>query len=174
MQETRARCTGENAEMNEVLRRLVALRQRHPRLGGNLALRWCSLKIAWAIGVGLLVMVALAACQSTPRATPTPTRGGVEGQVLMGPACPVVREGEPCPDQPYQALIVVLDAQGREVQRILCAPDGTFRINLPAGEYRLRVQNPDGSAYPMPLEVAVQVRADAFTPLTLTLDSGIR
>ncbi len=36
-----------------------------------------------------------------------PLTSGIEGQVLIGPMCPVLREGTPCPDQPSQATIAL-------------------------------------------------------------------
>ena len=59
--------------------------------------------------VALLLIAALAAlflaCKSEEEAPPLTS--GIEGQVLIGPMCPVVQAGTPCPDKPYQATIVL-------------------------------------------------------------------
>ncbi len=34
--------------------------------------------------------------------TDPPATSGIRGAVTLGPQCPVVREGTPCPDQPYE------------------------------------------------------------------------
>lgn len=108
-----------------------------------------------------------------PTEPPPPTgEGGIEGLVLIGPMCPVQREGQPCPDQPYQATISVLDASGRQVARAQSDAQGGFRLDLPAGDYTLRPEPGPGIEHAG--EQQVRVSAGAYTQVTISYDSGIR
>ena len=87
----------------------------------------------------------LAACaeEEAPALT-----SGIEGQVLVGPMCPVVQEGTPCPDQPYQATIAVWNAgRTKKVHTFETGSDGRFRVPLAPGEYYIDPQPPDSGGW---------------------------
>jgi hypothetical protein len=87
--------------------------------------------------------------------------------------CPVVQEGVPCPDAPYEASILLRDATGKVVATVRSGEDGRFRVNLAPGEYVLEpVQGEGGLPYAGP--VTVEVREHEFTSVTISYDSGIR
>ncbi len=111
----------------------------------------------------------LAACARTP--TPPPNTG-IEGQVLIGPMCPVMQAGIPCPDQPYQTAITVQDSQGARVAQFQSDAQGAFRVPLPPGDYILAPESPDGFTHAP--EQPVTVSAGRYTSVTITYDSGIR
>lgn len=113
----------------------------------------------------------LAACSLLP-AQPVPADSGIEGQVLIGPMCPVVREGEECPDQPYQATLTVLDPVGKEIVQFETDANGMFRVPLAPGEYILRPES--SGRYPMAAEQPFGVLPGQFTRLSVIYDSGIR
>ncbi len=115
-----------------------------------------------------VLAILLAGC----RASPTPSTSGVEGQVFIGPMCPVVQLGNPCPDRPYQATLTILDAEGRKVIQFQTAEDGTFKVSLGPGQYVLRPDSP--GTVPHASEQTFSVTEDAYTRLTVTYDSGIR
>src|SRR3990170_1189520 len=73
------------------------------------------------------LVLLLAACGDDT--TAPPPNSGIEGLVTIGPMCPVVQEGTPCPDQPYEATIVVEDADGDEVARTQSGEDGLYRVD---------------------------------------------
>ena len=99
---------------------------------------------------------------------------GVRGHVTIGPMCPVMRAGEPCPDRPYRALLVVRDAAGREVARVESAEDGTYALPLPSGAYVMAPQSPSASRMPWADSQPFEVGASAWTTLDVAFDSGIR
>jgi hypothetical protein len=98
---------------------------------------------------------------------------GIEGRVLIGPACPgPVKIDQPCPDKPYQATISVLSEDGTPVTQFISRADGRFKILLPPGRYTLHPQSP--SAYPRAGDQTIDVQDDRFSKVEIHYDSGIR
>ena len=96
----------------------------------------------------------------------------MRGAAFVGPNCPVQREDEPCPDQPWQGVVVAKTLSGAEVARTESDADGRFEIMLPPGDYEL-VAAPDGFL-PAPISLYVTVLPDQVLEVVLMLDSGIR
>jgi len=115
------------------------------------------------------LFIILTACTST---NPTPTDSGVEGQVFIGPMCPVVQAGQECPDQPYQAVLTVNSPKGERIVQVQTEEDGTFKIPLPPGEYVLHPESPN--VMPFASEQTFIVEAGKFTQVIVNYDSGIR
>jgi len=127
--------------------------------------------------VVLLILAAAAAflfaCKSEEEAPPLTS--GIEGQVLIGPMCPVVQEGTPCPDKPYQATIVVWNAERtKKVQTFETDGEGRFRVPLAPGDYYIDPQPPDTGGPPTPIPQTVPVPAGRFLQVMIEYDSGIR
>ena len=118
------------------------------------------------VALRLVLVLILVACR------PSPPTSGLEGQVLIGPMCPVVQAGTPCPDQPYAATIAVHDDQGQEVAEFASDAQGGFKVNLAPGTYTLVPQSPDG--FTMAPEQDATVSANSYTIVTINYDSGIR
>jgi hypothetical protein len=123
-------------------------------------------------GIALILLIALAAGCSAPGSTTVPADSGIEGQVLLGPICPVVAEGEECPDRPYQATLTVQTRAGRQVVQFETDQNGKFRVPLAPGEYVLHPESPGGIPYGS--DQPFTVLPGVFTRLTVTYDSGIR
>ncbi len=121
--------------------------------------------------VGLAALAgALAACGS---GAAVPADSGVRGRVWIGPMCPVVQEGVPCPDRPFAARIRVL-RDGKVVATTRSGADGRFRVALAPGRYVLDPVDPDRGAPPTSSPLPVRVAAHRFTQVRLVFDSGIR
>ena len=116
---------------------------------------------------GVLILL-LATCSAEPASTTS----GVEGQVFIGPVCPVVQVGQECPDQPYQATLVVNNSNGREIVKVQTDAQGRFKIPLEPGEYVLHPETPN--VMPFASEQPFTVEPGKFTQITVTYDSGIR
>ncbi len=116
----------------------------------------------------LLLILALTACLQTPQ----PSDSGIEGIVTIGPMCPVMQEGVPCPDQPYQATLTVLTTSGKKVTQFQTDADGRFRVDLAAGDYVLHPESPNG--LPFARDIPFTVAEHKFTRLEIIYDSGIR
>lgn len=121
----------------------------------------------------LLVLAALLIAATCDNGS-TKVNSGIEGNVTIGPMCPVERADSPCPDQPYAATIVIENAQGREVARAKSGEDGRFRVALPPGSYTLAPQSPDGAQLPYASEQRVDVVDGKYTHIDISYDSGIR
>lgn len=103
------------------------------------------------------------------------TASGVRGQALIGPACPVMREGQECPDQPYQTQLVILTRDGRAVTRFETDEQGRFEVRLPPGDYILHPDIPVGKPLILSAaDVPFTVIPNEFTNIIITFDSGIR
>ncbi len=118
----------------------------------------------------ILLLLFMAAC--SPQ---IPANTGVEGQVLIGPTCPVVQQGKECPDKSYQATLTVLDSSGiREIARFQTDADGRFRLPLAPGNYILHPETPENLPMPIAPEQNFTVTEGRFAQISVVYDSGIR
>jgi hypothetical protein len=102
------------------------------------------------LAIGVLILV-LATCSIY---SPTPRGSGIEGQVLLGPMCPVVQQGQECPDQPYQTTLTVNSLK----ESRSCSSNPTRRALGPlCGKY-IPSQSPNGIPFavtnPLPRQVS--------------------
>ena len=116
---------------------------------------------------GVLILV-LSTCSLKPVAPDS----GIEGQVLIGPNCPVVQAGQECPDQPYQAVLTVTSPKGERIVQVRTDENGMFKIPLASGEYILHPES--SNKLPFASEQTVIVEDGKFTQVTVNYDSGIR
>ncbi|HVF07381.1 MAG TPA: hypothetical protein VNC60_02295 [Actinomycetota bacterium] len=90
-----------------------------------------------------------------------------------GPQCPVVVEGSPCPDLPWQGIVRISTTGGDLVEEASTTADGRFEVALGPGEYiASAVFEPAGVGSATPTTVTVD--AGAWTEVTLSVDTGIR
>ena len=118
---------------------------------------------------GLAVILLLTACSG-----PAPAGQGIRGLVLLGPNCPVVQEGIPCPDTPYETQLAVTNLDSTQVIKTFWSnADGTFEVTLPVGEYAIRSAE-QGSLRYCASDQPVVVSPGAMTETTVFCDTGIR
>ena len=118
--------------------------------------------------IGVLILV-LATCSIY---SPTPRGSGLEGQVLLGPMCPVVQVGQECPDQSYQATLTVKSLDGLQITQFETDAQGRFQVSLVPGQYILHPEPPDG--LPFAGDQSFSVETGRYTQITVRYDSGIR
>jgi hypothetical protein len=120
------------------------------------------------------VALSLVACADAATVGGSGTgAAGIQGKVLLGPMCPVVEVGSPCPDRPIEADITVTSLDGKVVATGHSGKDGDYRISLPPGSYTVTAERPDGQ-FGAGKPVTVKVTADTYVRLNLLVDSGIR
>ena len=118
--------------------------------------------------IGVMILV-LATCSIY---NPTPRGSGIEGQVSLGPACPVIQQGQECPDQPYQATLTVKSRDGVQLVQFQTDEQGRFNVPLVPGEYILHPESPNG--IPFADDQSFVVETGRYTRITVNYDSGIR
>lgn len=117
----------------------------------------------------------LTACAENSGSPPTPpSNSGIEGQVYIGPTCPVATITSPCPDAPFQATLTIQDANGKKVAQLATDALGRFRVALPAGTYLIVPETPNPGPPPRGEPQSASVRAGQYTQVIITYDSGIR
>ena len=119
----------------------------------------------------LTLLFILIACA---KATGPSGASGIQGEVTIGPTCPVEMAGSPCPDAPFAATITV-SQDGEVATTFTTGDDGRFHIPLDPGTYELTAVpvQPGGIASLKPLP-AVTVSESTYTGVTISFDSGIR
>ena len=124
-------------------------------------------RLYWIVVFSLL----LASCSSSISAPPNT---GIEGQVLIGPTCPVMIEGMDCADKPFAATISVMNAANEKMFSFQTDAEGKFKIALPPGDFILHPEPPQNNMMPFGRDVNIAVIEGQFTQVTLYYDSGIR
>jgi hypothetical protein len=110
-------------------------------------------------------LVLLAAC--------SPVDSGIEGNITAGPACPVVREDLPCPDQPYAGTLTIVRKNGEiKVGAVTADTAGYYRVTLAPGTYIIHPESP--GVLPRGTDVQVVVLPHQFIRQDIVYDTGIR
>ena len=127
--------------------------------------------------VAVVALVALSGCGNfgVEVSTPPPP-SGISGSVVLGPTCPnppsVSPDGQvPCLT-PYAAQLVVLDSEGKVVARATSTADGTFKVDVPPGDYVIAPAT--SASYPSAQPVSVQVVAGNYAEVQINYDTGLR
>jgi hypothetical protein len=114
----------------------------------------------------LLLLLLAAACG----AISPPSQGTVTGTVVVSPCRPVERAGDPpCPPQPGIAVHFQPTGGGSALSATTDST-GTYRVQLPAGDYQASAGGGIVPAQPK----AVTVVAGGTVTLNFSVDSGIR
>ncbi len=102
------------------------------------------------------------------------TASGIQGRVTIWPPQPSCFVAQPCPEQPYSATLVILNAAGETVARVISSPsDGRYRVELLPGSYTVVLAVPD-EGLPTAQPVRVDVPSGRFVTVDIQYDSGIR
>jgi hypothetical protein len=129
--------------------------------------------IALAILGGLFLVRSKEVLAPITNPDTTTLTSGVRGMVLLGPQCPVVQAGTPCPDKPYSTTIRIFRLGSNSPLAITTSNgEGVFQQFLEPGMYTVTPQA--GTPFPTCESVVVTVSADTITDVTLSCDTGIR
>jgi hypothetical protein len=121
----------------------------------------------------MLVSLLTACAPAAPAHT-----GVLQGRVTVGPLVPVEIEGAPAPTPAPEVFaarqVVVFTPDGeREVARAQIDPEGSYRLELPVGDYLVDI-NHLGIDSAAGLPAVVTIRPDEITTLDIDIDTGIR
>lgn len=99
---------------------------------------------------------------------------GVRGTAVVGPSCPVQRMPPTpgCADKPYAATFAIETPAGVRIATVSSRVDGSFSARLPPGSYVIRLQS--AAVMPSMPPQTFSVRANSYTSVKLSLDSGMR
>lgn len=103
--------------------------------------------------------------------------GILEGNVTIGPICPVEQPGHPCPVpcEMYQARKVqIYDSNGTKLiaeADIDC--NGHYSIELKSGTYTVDI-NPNGFAHVSGVPQKIELKSGQTIELNIDIDTGIR
>jgi len=116
---------------------------------------------------------------SDPAATDVqPDVAMLNGQVVVGPACPGptrVTQPPQCQDQPYAATLSIQTPDGtQEVTQVTTDPQGQFSVQLDPGTFHIVPLTPSGSILPRGIPQDVTLAPGETLNITVQYDSGIR
>ena len=97
--------------------------------------------------------------------------GRIVGQILLSPAFPVARAGEPN-QRGVPGRVAVVDATGAIVAEVTSDPQGRFLVVLPPGHYTVRLTSLRWPAASEPQPITVE--SGHVTKIDLLFDAGIR
>ncbi len=102
-------------------------------------------------------------------------KGTIEGQVTIGPICPVERPDMPCKPSPetYAARKILVFKQGSRIAAVDINSDGFYHIELEEGTYTVDI-NKTGIDRSSELPKQVEIKAGQTTKLDISIDTGIR
>jgi hypothetical protein len=128
--------------------------------------------VARSAALAVALALVLSACGGGPGTGDGSS--GIRGTAHVGPQCPVVQAGSPCPDAPFDGEIRVSTPDGDEVTTAPTGDGGSFEIALEPGTYVVDVvvENPGGPPFAKP--VTVEVESGSFAVVDVAVDSGIR
>ena len=101
-------------------------------------------------------------------------QSGINLITMLGPTCggPVKANDPTCADQPYAAVIDILDNTGAVLSTVQTDNTGKTSISLPAGTYTLQPQN--AGRFPVAQPQTVTVPVTSFIEVTILYESGLR
>lgn len=122
------------------------------------------LDLLLALGVFVLSL-----CSRTPT-----SEQGIRGTVLLGPNCPVMQEGVPCPDTPFQTeLVITTEDDSRVITQFSSDANGEFVVYLNPGTYG--ISRPGEESFPFcATDDAATVEPGVIVEVTVFCDTGIR
>ena len=117
-----------------------------------------------------------------------PEAGSISGTVLLGPACPVMRDppDENCADKPYATTLVATsdensgfiavtsEDKSRVMAKFQSGADGKFHINIRPGRYMIYSATAANVLPYCESSGVIEVYAGTSTEVTVHCDTGIR
>ncbi len=104
-------------------------------------------------------------------------QGTLEGQVNIGPICPVERVDNPCKPTPemYAARKILVFSKDRSqlIQEVSLDSAGFYQTNLPPGDYLIDIKRA-GLDFSSQVPKLITIESQQTVTLNISLDTGIR
>ena len=100
---------------------------------------------------------------------------GIGGGILLGPPCPIYRDGDTnCAPVPYvSSLVIKNEARTQTITAVTSDDTAHFLVALPPGKYWLEMPN-TLHRFPYLKPMLVTVPTDQYVQTTVYYDTGIR
>lgn len=104
----------------------------------------------------------------------TNTGNGIQGSVLLGPTCPVVRNppDSQCADKPYQTSLKLITSIGQTVKTFSSDASGNFKVDVGPGQYE--IIGASTQTLPRCSSQGTIVVGNGYTTANVYCDTGIR
>lgn len=109
--------------------------------------------------------------------TNTGKLGTINGLVLLGPTCPVVKDPpeDRCADKPYKTSLALTTNDGAQVIKEFSSDEnGRFTVNVQPGEYSIRSAAASNIRPYCSSNETMKVDAGLYIETTVYCDTGIR
>jgi hypothetical protein len=121
----------------------------------------------------ILILISVSGCISSQDAPP----GILEGNVSIGPICPVERPDQPCitPPEAYETrkILVFRDDGKTLVKTVSISGKGYYRTELNPGSYVVDI-NDAGRDRSADVPATMAIRSGKTLTLNISIDTGIR
>jgi hypothetical protein len=121
--------------------------------------------------VATIAVALLALAATTSAVANTAARSGLRGLVTLFPASPVCIEGDPC-SKPAADKLLLFRRDGRIVARVETRADGSYRVILAPGRYRVVAPQYTRGVGVSPRTVLVP--KNRIARIDLEIDTGIQ
>jgi uncharacterized protein YceK len=126
------------------------------------------------VAVAFAVVLMASGCAVVRQTGSSGPTGVVKGDVLAGPTCPVVSDGSTgCEPVPVEGKVEFWQ-NGESKGEVTIRIDGTFSVNVPVGDYTVKVAPVGTNGFPVCKDTTVTVAAEGTHELHLDCDTGIR
>jgi hypothetical protein len=103
------------------------------------------------------------------------TKGVLVGKVTIGPISPVQRSDDsPQAKGLAGAHVVVSSAEGKQLKEVITDQDGSFRVCLPPGSFRIEMSHLESGRFTKDVPTTVTIVGGQETHLDIRVDTGIR
>jgi hypothetical protein len=125
----------------------------------------------------IVVLAVLLAAGAGCMAGPAAPKGTLQGQVTIGPICPVERPDQPCtpsPDTYAARKVLVFSSDGATlVATVSLNETGYYRVALDPGSYVVNI-NRGGIDRSLDMPRTITLAAGETITLDISIDTGIR
>lgn len=103
-----------------------------------------------------------------------PVTTGVYGKASLSPTCSGPKRSVQVCSEPYKGDFKAVNTQTNETIKFSTADDGSYKVRLEAGTYKIYLVTTSKSRFPRLSNPVVEIKNNRLIEQPLILDSGIR